>query len=452
MQIFIVTHSSTYDCRAEAAGEYFIKKGNTVQYIFSDFDHLRRARRGISGTVGKTDSGSAVYLPMRPYRKNLSARRLLSIRRFAGDVKKYLDGQLGTLQKTRGAVWVAENVLVWFLVPANSFVRAASVLKKRYGVRIVLDLIDLWPESIPRPELQKLPPMRVWASLRDRYLDCADWIFTECSLYQKILDLPEKKTTVLPWFKDEPEGREKTGSSATGSASVGRQDKQPLQIVYLGAVNHIIDIELITEFLRRVKEFLGRENRELLLHLIGEGEHKQDFLRSLAEGEIPFRDYGAVYEEEQKKSILQPCSFGLNFMKSSVRVGLTMKSIDYLSFGIPILNTIPDDTWELVDREKIGVNVDRDHLETAVQAVAEISGDPEEWQAMHVRARETFEKNFTRQAFWQVLDRVDGGWADAQNGASPLRESACRQADAKCLQADTDAEKRLLSSSEKDKQ
>ena len=223
------------------------------------------------------------------------------------------------------------------------------------------------------------------------------------------------------------------------------------QIVYLGAVNHIIDIELITEFLRHVKEFLGGENRELLLHLIGEGEHKQDFLRSLAEGEIPFRDYGAVYEEEQKKSILQPCSFGLNFMKSSVRVGLTMKSIDYLSFGIPILNTIPDDTWELVDREKIGVNVDRDHLETAVQAVAEISGDPEEWQAMHVRARETFEKNFTRQAFWQVLDRVGGGWTDAQNGASSLWESACRQADAECLQADTDAEKRLLSSSEKDK-
>ena len=347
---------------------------------------------------------------------------------------------------------MAENVLVWFLVPANSFVRAASVLKKRYGVRIVLDLIDLWPESIPRPELQKLPPMRVWASLRDRYLDCADWIFTECSLYQKILDLPEEKTTVLPWFKDEPEGREKTGSSAAGIASAGRQDKQPLQIVYLGAVNHIIDIELITEFLRRVKEFLGRENRALLLHLIGEGEHKQDFLRSLAEGEIPFRDYGAVYEEEQKKSILQPCSFGLNFMKSSVRVGLTMKSIDYLSYGIPILNTIPDDTWELVDREKIGVNVDRDHLETAVQAVAEISGDPEEWQAMHVRARETFEKNFTRQAFWQVLDRVGGGWTDAQNGASPLRESACRQTDAEYLQAAANAEKRLLSSSEKDKQ
>ncbi len=451
MQIFIVTHSSTYDCRAEAAGEYFIHKGNTVQYIFSDFDHLRRARRGISGTAGKTDSGSAVYLPMRPYRKNLSARRLLSIRRFAGDVEAYLNGKLETLQKSRGTAWVAENVLVWFLIPANSFVRAASVLKKRYGVRIVLDLIDLWPESIPRPELQKLPPMRVWASLRDRYLDCADWIFTECSLYQKILDLPEKKTTVLPWFKDEPDGREKTGSSAAGSASVGRQDKQPLQIVYLGAVNHIIDIELITEFLRRVKEFLGRENRELLLHLIGEGEHKQDFLRSLAEGEIPFRDYGAVYEEEQKKSILQPCSFGLNFMKSSVRVGLTMKSIDYLSFGIPILNTIPDDTWELVDREKIGVNVDRDHLETAVQAVAEISADPEEWQAMHVRARETFEKNFTRQAFWQVLDSVAGGWTDAQNGASPLWESACRQTDAEYLQAAADAEKRLLSSSEKDK-
>ena len=87
----------------------------------------------------------------------------------------------------------------------------------------------------------------------------------------------------------------------------------------------------------------------------------------------------------------------------------------------------------------------------SVQAVADISGAPEEWQAMHVRARETFEKNFTRQAFWQVLDRVGGGWTDAQNGASLLRESACRQTDAEYLQAAADAEKRLLSSSEKDK-
>lgn len=429
MQIFIVTHSSTYDCRAEAAGEYFREKENQVQYIFSDFDHLRRTGRSASGTGKEADSGSVVYLPMRPYRKNLSARRLLSIRRFAGDAEQYLDGQLGTLQKSRGSAWVAENVVIWFLIPANSFVRAASVLKGRYGVRIILDVIDLWPESIPRPELKRLPPMRAWASLRDRYLDCADWIFTECSLYQKILRLPEKKTTVLPWFKDEPAGREITGTAAAGNASAEEPGTRLLQIAYLGAVNNIIDIGLITEFLRRLKELLRAEDRKLLLHLIGEGEHKQDFLRALAESEIPFRDHGAVYEEEQRKSILRQCSFGLNFMKPSVRVGLTMKSIDYLSFGIPILNTIPDDTWELVNREKIGVNVDRTHPEKAVQAVAEISGDPEEWKTMHVRARKTFEKNFTRLAFRQILDRTAAGWPDTPDGVPPLRKSFPGQAD-----------------------
>ena len=404
MQVFIVTHSSTYDSRAEAAGGWFCDQGDTVAYLFSDFDHLKRAKRPLSAAAKTDGRTEKYYLPMHPYQKNLSLGRISSIRKFARDVERWLDHRLSGLQGEKGTDWTEKNVLLWFLIPANSFAEAASRLKKKYGVRIVLDIIDLWPESIPRPELQRLPPMKMWAAIRDRHLSCADLVFTECSLYQTLLRLPEERTCVLPWFKEEKEGEGENNTSRQGiTVPAEVESRQVLSIVYLGAVNNIIDISLITDFLCLVRRRLQEEQKDLLLHIIGEGEHKQDFLTALQDSQIPLEDHGAVYDEKTKAQILAPCRFGLNFMKPAVRVGLTMKSIDYLSFGIPILNNIPDDSWRLVEQEKIGINVDRVHPETAAEEAVRLFLHPEEWEAMRRRARHSYEEKFTRKAFRKIL-------------------------------------------------
>ena len=43
-------------------------------------------------------------------------------------------------------------------------------------------------------------------------------------------------------------------------------------------------------------------------------------------------------------------------MVDDIIVGLTTKSVDYLSLGIPLFNNIKEDTWDLVEKEQIGVN------------------------------------------------------------------------------------------------
>ncbi len=47
-------------------------------------------------------------------------------------------------------------------------------------------------------------------------------------------------------------------------------------------------------------------------------------------------------------------------MKDEVSVGLTIKSIDYLSYGLPLINNIKGDTTKLVQDEKIGQNINID--------------------------------------------------------------------------------------------
>ena len=68
--------------------------------------------------------------------------------------------------------------------------------------------------------------------------------------------------------------------------------------------------------------------------------------------------YGAIYDDQEKQKILSQCHFGLNIMKPSVCVGLTMKSLDYFRHGLPIINSIPEDSEMLVRTKNIGFQWD----------------------------------------------------------------------------------------------
>ena len=85
---------------------------------------------------------------------------------------------------------------------------------------------------------------------------------------------------------------------------------------------------------------------------------------------------------------MSDCHFGLNIMKPSVCVALTMKSIDYFSFDLPIINTISADTFKLVDNEKIGFNLTEDTAKT----VASLS--ERELISLRNNVRKVFDKEF----------------------------------------------------------
>ena len=259
-------------------------------------------------------------------------------------------------------------------------------------------------------KIEAFPPLAAWRNLRDRNLGAADMIFTECSLYRKELSLDPEKSRTLYWFKREAAGvsPDQPGTAAkgfpNGKADAGVTDttslmetRKPLHIAYMGAVNHIIDIDGIVRILQAVMA-----QRPVYLHVIGEGDGKQDFLRALCQAGIPFTDYGAVYDEQKKAAILSGCRFGLNVMKKSVHVGLTMKSIDYLSFGLPLINTIGGDTWDIIEKYGIGVNVDPDDTRAGAAAICRLAD--QDRQELAAAARSVFEGNFTERAFMRTME------------------------------------------------
>ena len=173
------------------------------------------------------------------------------------------------------------------------------------------------------------------------------------------------------------------------------QDSSRLHIAYLGSINHIIDMELIVDILRFVDQ-----KKKVRLHVIGDGESREVFLEKLEAQGIETEYYGILYEEEKKQKIFQQCSFGINVMKESVRVGLTMKSVDYFCYGLPLINNIQGDTWKLIRQYGIGVNCGREDPEGCAEKILEVSETIQEKRGL---IRKLYEELFTQEAMENVL-------------------------------------------------
>lgn len=332
----LISCSDHYGHRLFAVDAYLRSLGYRTEYITSDFDHNTKQ-------VFRCEARQCVQLHAKPYRKNLSVARILSHRGFSRDVFRYLERL-----ENQPDVVVA-------LLPPNFLAHYAAKYKKRHPqVKLIFDIFDLWPETFPSGRVKALlkPAFAIWARVRDRSLPAADFITTECELFRQRLNLWAERSASVYLCAD-PLTVERT-------PAVLREDA--LELCYLGAINNVIDIPEICRLIEKLTAV-----KPVTLHIIGKGERQQALIDGAraAGAEVIF--YGPVYEESRKQEILRHCHFGLNIMKSSVCVGLTMKSVDYFRFGLPIVNNIPADTRKLVRERGIGIQLDEACAETLLK-------------------------------------------------------------------------------------
>ncbi len=322
-----------YDNRLYLADEYLKTHGYKTQYLTADYDTVRK----VPFQCNQPDS---YQIHTRPYYKNLTLRRILSHRDFATGMYKHL----------QRLPQVPDMIVA--IVPPNfiaSFLRKYK--RKHPQVKLVIDLYDLWPESFPSGRLKKLlaPMFGVWGLLRDRTLPLADRILTECDMYRQRLGLElDARAYTFPLVGRRPQDADLTA----------KLPQQGLSLCYLGSINNIINIPAITKLVDDLSSRLP-----VTVHIIGKGERQEAFLQALATTKAQVHFYGEVYDPQKKLEILSRCHFGLNIMKETVCVGLTMKSVDYFGHDLPIINNIPVDTAGLVEKYQVGLNLSEDTVQ-----------------------------------------------------------------------------------------
>ena len=107
--------------------------------------------------------------------------------------------------------------------------------------------------------------------------------------------------------------------------------------------------------------------------------------------------HGKIYDAKEKQKIFDQCHYGLNIMKASVFVGLTMKSMDYFEAGLPVINNIHGDTWDIIEREKIGVNLKENTTAAEIMVYDAV---------MRERVRRFFEINLGEDTFQRKVKEL----------------------------------------------
>lgn len=319
--VLVNCFASSNEMRIEPIRDVLDSNGFETVYISSDFHHTLKKYVELDKSI--------VPIRVRAYKKNISVDRLLSHRDFSKEVFRYLCKE--------------QPELLYIKFPPNSLVKTAYEYKKNHKCKIILDLFDLWPESLPVNESIKrmlYPFMRMWARYRDKYISCADLVMTECDMYRDVLG------DVLP--------------SNTKTLYLTKQDIrykfQPakyknVNLCFLGGINNLIDIESIGKVIRQFCE-----QGMVSLDIIGDGQYKDSLISIAKINGANTRFHGILYDEEVKYRIMSNCDFGLNLIKSSTKIALSLKSIEYFRAGLGVINNTQYDTKRIIEKEFAGVN------------------------------------------------------------------------------------------------
>ena len=368
MKIVIVCTFDTCFDRVKLLKSYYQANSNEVVIITSDFSHRNKKKY--------VNENADILINVKPYQKNLSFNRLYSHYNFAKKVEK--------------EIIKVKPDLIHALIPANSLAKFLTSYKKSNpSVKLIYDIIDLWPETLPINRFKQLFPFTMWKNLRDKYIEDADVIFTECEFYQNILNKESNpKYHTLYWSKQD---------EILDSKFV--YDGSEINFCYLGSINNIIDIDLIIRFLLECKKY-----KPVSLHIIGKGESKDSFINKANLNGIKVVDHKEIYVQEEKQAVFDLCNYGLNIMKQSVVVGLTMKSLDYMCGGLPLINTIKGDTKYLCENENIGININMDSIKKIAYQICNESEEEQNLRRKNIR--NVYSKYFSKESFFKQIDKV----------------------------------------------
>lgn len=334
MKILMVNASSNIEKRVDLLYDFLKAQGHEVTVFASDYLHAEKTKRSSTPRHYR-------LIETLPYRRNISLQRLYSHWRFSRDAFRQIREMSADL--------------LYLVVPQNANAAIAGAYRKCHPeAKIIIDIVDMWPESLPVGGTDRFP-FSLWAAVRDRHLHEADLVLLECDYYRERLGkrLHGVKNMTFPWLRQHTEWTSRYREDNVGGAVQPDGARKTLQLCYLGAVNNIIDLDAIEALLKALQAF--EYGCAVTLHLIAVGERKAELVQRVQTAGAEVVDHGPIYDAAKLQKIMDDCDYGLNLMKSTVCVGLSMKLVDYLAAGLPVINNLPGDSRELMEEGHCGL-------------------------------------------------------------------------------------------------
>jgi len=332
-----------------------------------------------------------------PYNKNISFARVRNHRAYGKNLYRDACAMVdsGELPKP--------DVILATLPPMEGPI-AALRLRKRYGCRVVTDMMDAWPETL----LQALDPSGQRTEVRGQR--AGGWLKSVGRLllspYYRMLgracresDAVSAQSETFADFARQHGAKGEVHVCYLGADTPSRpltsdsRSLRKLRLLYLGSMGRSYDLETLLTATAN----LLRKGHTFELHIAGEGE-KLKALEGIAadapEGAINFHGF---LEETEFSELLQSSDVGVVPMMPESGVAVPYKVGDYLSAGLAVVSSLPGELDELLEEFQCGRFYEAksvSSMEAALEHYLEQS--PENLHQAKKSARALFERHFNR--------------------------------------------------------
>lgn len=166
-------------------------------------------------------------------------------------------------------------------------------------------------------------------------------------------------------------------------------------------MSYSYDIDTAVKTFAELKEY-----KDIKLNILGSGPDEDKLIKLAKELNVYNQNvyfYGFI-QYEKMVAILKKSDIALNAIKESAKQTITNKFGDYVSAGLPILNSCQEkEVIELVNNKELGINYTPGDSSSLKNAIIEMTEDKERMKKYSRNSRLLAEKYFDRKESYKVI-------------------------------------------------
>lgn len=370
--------SSRYHSIAEMA----VEDGIDVEVITSTFYHTKKKHRDINN---KYDCNYKYTLVSEPaYKKNISIKRIMAHYSFKNNVIHYL--------KKR-----KKPDVIYLFVPPTGLGKSIVKYAKKHNIRIVIDILDLWPEAfymfIPKHLSFALFPMKKQA---DYIYKNADNIVAVSKNY---LNRAKQLNNNNCNGKAVYIGIDLDVFDNIAKKAIIKSNNH-IKLAYIGMLGHSYDLISVMD---AINELRKSEFNNLEFIVMGDGPLKEKFEKYAQSMNLPVTFKGRVSYEEMINELIN-CDIAINVLNKQSAQSIINKHADYLAAGLPIINVQPDMEFNnLLTSYNAGIGYCSCCITDIANAIKTLSNDEQLRKEMKLNSRKLAEEKFNRNSTYQAI-------------------------------------------------
>jgi len=241
--------------------------------------------------------------------------------------------------------------------PPQAIGLLGAALAKRHHAKLVIDVMDLWPELFalifPKP-LRRLAPFIFWPlyALRRRSFRHADALTALCETYLRVAarDAASGETPTRTIYNGIRMSNLRKQIDHPKSVELPERRENEVWAIYAGTLGDNYDIPTLLEAMK----LAGQSCVPLHLFIAGDGPLARKVAAAARRSERNITYLGKL-DSESLAAYYAQCEIGVCAYGAGSNVAMPDKAYDYMAAGLAIVNSLPGELAAVLDEQDAGI-------------------------------------------------------------------------------------------------